>query len=195
MGRLKRTLVLDTSSNWLYICFLENDKVVYEVKSEGLNNHSDNLLPLIEEGLKKLKFEVKDFTRIILGYGPGAYTGLRVSMSVAKMFAWTLNIPLYTMSSLDLLTSGYEEEGLYLIKFKAKKGFIYHKAFRIENQSKQIIAKDMFVSEDYLNSYQYEDIKIITNYDVLVDCLKIKEDELTLVTNIHALEPNYLRDC
>ena len=80
-----RTMVLDTSSNLLYICFLENEKVIYEIKSIGLNNHSDHLLPLIEEGLNKLQLQVKDFDRIILGDGPGAYTGLRVSMSVAKM--------------------------------------------------------------------------------------------------------------
>lgn len=190
-----RTMVLDTSSNLLYICFLENEKVIYEIKSIGLNNHSDHLLPLIEEGLNKLQLQVKDFDRIILGDGPGAYTGLRVSMSVAKMFAWTLNIPLYTISSLDLLTSGYKEEGLYLVKFKAKKGFIYHKAFSIVNQTKKIIASDMFVSEDYIDNYQEENKLIITNDLALVDCLNIKEEELKLVSNIHALEPNYLRDC
>lgn len=190
-----RTMVLDTSSNLLYICFLENEKVIYEIKSIGLNNHSDHLLPLIEEGLNKLQLQVKDFDRIILGDGPGAYTGLRVSMSVAKMFAWTLNIPLYTISSLDLLTSGYKEEGLYLVKFKAKKGFIYHKAFSIVNQTKNIIASDMFVSEDYIDNYQEENKLVITNDLALVDCLNIKEEELKLVSNIHALEPNYLRDC
>lgn len=190
-----RTMVLDTSSNLLYICFLENKKVIYEIKSIGLNNHSDHLLLLIEEGLNKLQLQVKDFDRIILGDGPGAYTGLRVSMSVAKMFAWTLNIPLYTISSLDLLTSGYKEEGLYLVKFKAKKGFIYHKAFSIVNQTKNIIASDMFVSEDYIDNYQEEHKLVITNDLALVDCLNIKEEELKLVSNIHALEPNYLRDC
>lgn len=190
-----RTMVLDTSSNLLYICFLENEKVIYEIKSIGLNNHSDHLLPLIEEGLNKLQLQVKDFDRIILGDGPGAYTGLRVSMSVAKMFAWTLNIPLYTISSLDLLTSGYKEEGLYLVKFKAKKGFIYHKAFSIVNQTKNIIASDMFVGEDYIDNYQEENKLVITNDLALVDCLNIKEEELKLVSNIHVLEPNYLRDC
>ena len=112
-----RSLILDTSTNILYISFVEDKKVIYEIQSKGLNNHSDHLLNLIQEGLEKYQLEVKDFDRIILGDGPGAYTGLRVSMSVAKMFAWTLNIPLYTISSLDLLTSGYKEEGLYLVKF------------------------------------------------------------------------------
>ena len=55
-----RTLVLDTATNLLYISFIEDNKVIYEVNSLGLNNHSDHLLPLIEEGLIKNNLEVKE---------------------------------------------------------------------------------------------------------------------------------------
>ncbi len=190
-----RTLVLDTSSNLLYISFIEDNQVIYEIKSIGLNNHSDYLLNLIEEGLRKYNLQIRDFNRIILGSGPGAYTGLRVSMSVAKMFAWTLNIPLYTISSLDLLTTGYKENGVYLVSFKAKKGYIYHKAYEIINNTKTQITEDMFIEEQYINNYTYENKKIITNDLYCIDCLNINESELQLVSNIHALEPNYLREC
>ena len=189
-----RTLILDTSTNLLYISFIENDNIIYEVKSFGLNNHSDHLLPLIEEGLNKNNLKVKDFDRIILGGGPGAYTGLRVSMSVAKMFAWTLNIPLYSISSLDLLTTGYKENGLYLVKFKAKKGYIYHKAFSICDNNKKIEKEEMFISENYIETYTEENKTIISNDDISIDSLNIKENELTLVSNVHALEPNYMRE-
>lgn len=188
-----RALVLDTSTNLLYISFLENDKVIYEIQSMGLNNHSDHLLPLIEEGLSKCNLQIKDFDKIILGIGPGAYTGLRVSMSVAKMFSWTLNIPLYSISSLDLLSSGYKEDGFYSISLKAKKGFIYHKAFQIINGVKTIITADSFVGEDYIDKYS-EQFKLIKNDNVLVDSLNIKEEEMQLVDNVHSLEPNYLRE-
>ena len=193
-----KTLALDTSTNLLYISFIDNNKVIYEVKSIGLNNHSDYLLDLIEKGLKENNLQVKDFDRILLGKGPGAYTGLRVSMSVAKMFSWTLNIPLYTISSLDLLTSGYKEDGLYLIKFKAKKGFIYHKAYTLENNQKNILTQETFVNDDFIESYEqnkYNKVNIISNDLYNIDILNIKEEEIELVENVHALEPNYLREC
>lgn len=193
-----KTLILDTSTNLLYISFVEDNKVIYEVKSMGLNNHSDHLLDLIKNGLDENNLQVKDFDRIILGKGPGAYTGLRVSMSVAKMFSWTLNIPLYTISSLDLLTSGYEEDALYLIKFKAKKGYIYHKAFVIENKIKKLLTNEMFVNDEFIDTYEknnFKEVNIITNDLYNVDVLKIKDEELQLVDNVHALEPNYLREC
>ena len=82
-------MLLDTSSTILYIAFVKDNKVIYENINEGKNNHSDNLLKLIQKGLKENNLEVKDFDRIVLGKGPGMYTGLRVSMTVAKMFALT----------------------------------------------------------------------------------------------------------
>ena len=193
-----KTLVLDTSTNLLFISFIFDDKVVYEVKSVGLNNHSDYLLDLIQKGLNETNIQVKDFDKIIIGVGPGAYTGLRVSMSVAKMFSWTLNIPLYEISSLDLLTSGYKEDGLYLIKFKAKKGYIYHKAFEINDNAKKIIAEEIFVSDEFIDTYEKDNFKnvfIVSNDLYNIDVLNIKEENIKLVDNVHALEPNYLRDC
>jgi tRNA threonylcarbamoyl adenosine modification protein YeaZ len=193
-----KTLVLDTSTNLLFISFIFDDKVVYEVKSVGLNNHSDYLLDLIQKGLNETNIQVKDFDKIIIGVGPGAYTGLRVSMSVAKMFSWTLNIPLYEISSLDLLTSGYREDGLYLIKFKAKKGYIYHKAFEINDNAKKIITEEIFVSDEFIDTYEKDNFKnvfIVSNDLYNIDVLNIKEENIKLVDNVHALEPNYLRDC
>ena len=193
-----KTLVLDTSTNLLFISFIFDDKVVYEVKSVGLNNHSDYLLDLIQKGLNETNIQVKDFDKIIIGVGPGAYTGLRVSVSVAKMFSWTLNIPLYEISSLDLLTSGYKEDGLYLIKFKAKKGYIYHKAFEINDNAKKIITEEIFVSDEFIDTYEKDNFKnvfIVSNDLYNIDVLNIKEENIKLVENVHALEPNYLRDC
>src|SRR5690554_7473460 len=94
----KRTLVLDTASKYLYFSFLEDEKIIYEQFLEGKNNHSENLLKELEIGLNKLNLTFKDFSEVIVGIGPGSYTGLRVSVTVAKMLAWTLNKKLYAIS-------------------------------------------------------------------------------------------------
>ena len=190
-----KTMFLDTSTNLLYVSFVIDNKVVYEVKSEGLNNHSDYLLKYIEEGLNKLSLQVKDFDNFVVGIGPGAYTGLRVSLAVAKMFAWTLTLPLYTISSLDLLTSGVCQDGEYAICFKAKKDYSYFKTIKIEN-GKKIRSKEEFLSNDEID----EKIDLtkyirITHENMQINVLNVTQDQLTKVENIHALEPNYLRAC
>lgn len=195
-------MLLDTSSTILYIAFVRDKEVIYESINEGKNNHSDNLLKLIQEGLKKNNLEVKDFDKIVLGKGPGMYTGLRVSMTVAKMFSWTLNIPLYTISSIDLLISGYyKKNGIYAVMLKAKKDHSYTKVVRIKNGEITVLRKEEFMNnEEFFSSLREEKIVydyLIDNSNVKINTLEIckhdKKDEQELVTNIHALEPNYLR--
>ena len=196
-------MLLDTSSTILYIAFVKDNKVIYENINEGKNNHSDNLLRLIQKGLKENNLEVKDFDRIVLGKGPGMYTGLRVSMTVAKMFAWTLNIPLYTISSIDLLISGYyKKDGIYAVMLKAKKDHSYTKVVKMEKGKMIVLRKEEFMNnEEFLNKLKVDGIKydyLIDNSNVKINTLEIcneKEngEEQELVTNIHALEPNYLR--
>ena len=189
----KRIMVLDTSSSYLFINFIEDGKIIYEVLSEGKNNHSDNLLKFIEEGLNKLNLKVKDFDAFVCGMGPGMYTGLRVSMTVLKTFAWTLNKDLYVVSSLDLLTSGYfKEDGKYAVMMKAKKDYSYTKMFSVKNGKYSIDRKEEFLSnEDF--SKLTSDYVILDNTKIKIDVLNIEDDMITKVTNIHALEPNYLR--
>lgn len=190
-----RTMIIDTSTQLLIVSFVVDDKIIYEAKQMGSNNHSDHLLEYIKEGLKKANLEVKDFDRIIIGIGPGAYTGLRVSLTVAKMFSWTLNIPLYTISSLDLLTSeALSIDGIYAVMMKAKKGYIYGKVISVKNQELTIIEPETFMEkptfEALISKYDY---KLIDEEHIAYSALNVKDNLLTKVEDVTFLEPNYLR--
>ena len=45
-----KTLIMDTSSNWLLIYFIEDNKILFNVQSVGNNNHSDHLINEITNG-------------------------------------------------------------------------------------------------------------------------------------------------
>ena len=192
MLNYKKIMILDTSSSYLFINFIIDGKVEYEVLSEGKNNHSDNLLNYITDGLKKLNLQVRDFDCIICGKGPGMYTGLRVAMTVAKTFAWTLDIPLYTVSSLDLLTSNYlDKKGKYAVMMKAKKEYSYTKIFEVGEEYKIIKEEEFLSNADFLELNN--EAIILDNTKIDINALKLKDEMFEKVSNIHALEPNYLR--
>lgn len=189
-----KELILDTSSQFLFVNIVIDGLVKYSVMSEGKNNHSDNLLKVIEEGFIQLDLKLSDIDRIVCGYGPGMYTGLRVSLTVAKMFSWTLNIPLYVISSLDLLASGYfDKDGVYSIMIKAKKDHSYTKRICVKDSLVSVIKEEEFMKNEDFIKYTSSDDIIIENSNIKIYYLNIKESDKVLVTNVHALEPNYLR--
>jgi len=187
-----KTLIIDTSSNLLYISFYQDDNEIFNKVFEGNNNHSENLLNFIEDGLKETNLAVIDFDRIIVGVGPGSYTGLRVSLTVAKMFSWTLDIPLYTVSSLDILGSGYfSKDGLYAITSRAKKNHIYGKLIEVKKGIQNVVINDVF-------SEKQEFLNLIKNYNYfLVDSSNYLFDpknlNISLVSELHQLIPNYIQ--
>ena len=193
---MSKIMIMDTSSEYLIVSFLVDDKVVFEYIAKGKNNHSDNLLKEIEIGLNETNLQVEDFDKIICGVGPGAYTGLRVGLTVAKMFTWTLNKDLYVISSLDIMATKYlNTNKVVSIDMKAKKDFVYHKIVKFNNGKIEILDSEAFMSLDDARSHnsKFEIDEFVNNDNINYEALNV--DALSKkVTSIDLLEPNYLRE-
>lgn len=191
-----KVLMFDVSTDYLYVrfydsklkeCFFSKDMISH-------NKHSENLLVVIEEGLKECNFKLSEFDRIIIGNGPGSYTGLRIGMVVGKMLSYTLDIPLYTISSLSFVSSGHLfTDGMYAQVIIAKKLYSYLKVTSVENGKAKVMIDDCFLSDD-------EKEKIVCEYNATIideqNYLINEEyifDNCVVVENIHELVPNYLR--
>ncbi|MDY0063638.1 MAG: tRNA (adenosine(37)-N6)-threonylcarbamoyltransferase complex dimerization subunit type 1 TsaB [Bacilli bacterium] len=191
-----KTLFIDTSTSFLVIAFLNNQEMVYSVKKEGKNNHSDHLLNEIQIGLKAVHLDFKDLDRIIVAIGPGAYTGLRVSLTVAKMLCWTLSIPLYTISSLESLGSGFfHRDGTYILAMHAKKGFVFSSIVRIKNGLKEVLQDEGYLSlaEWQERKNAYPEAVLIHEENADWDISRLDASFFMKQESIHLVEPNYLR--
>lgn len=190
-----KILILDTSSPFLYVGIMDGEKEVYQKVLEGKNNHSEHLMNTIEEGFFISGFGVKELDQIIVGIGPGSYTGLRISLVVAKMFSWTLHIPLYTVSSLEILSSGhFVKDGIYAIANVAKKHYVYAKVVEVKNQALKTIIEEQFILEaEFLASMEQKNNTYVDSKQYLFDGAMIVTLPKTLVEDIHAISPNYLR--
>ncbi len=188
-------LILDTSTDYLYVSVIENGKEKFSEILYGKNNHSENLIGIVTKGLGNLPS--KELDEIIVGIGPGSYTGVRVALTVAKVMAWTINKPLKTVSSLTLVGSGYlNNDGIYAISSIAKKGYVYGKIVEVVNGKLNILLNDSFLScEEFEEEIsKYNDKKIIkVNGENYKFCNEIIEKEASVVEAIHEVVPNYLR--
>ena len=194
---MSKIMIMDTSSEYLIVSFLVDDHKIFEYIAKGKNNHSDNLLKEIEIGLKENNLSVNDFDKIICGVGPGAYTGLRVALTVAKMFAWTLKKPLYTVSSLDIMATKFfgGKEKYIAIDMKAKKDYVYHKIIHCDEGSYQIVDEETFLTVEEANkkNSEYAIDEFINNDNICYDAKNV-EKVSRRVDSIDLLEPNYLRE-
>lgn len=139
------TLVLDTSTKLLYVAVLKNKEEIANKTRIAKKDHASYIPSYVEEVIKKSGIKPKDITKVIIGSGLGSYTGLRVSGSFAKVFAYSLNIKLYSVSSLFLLSSG--ETKPHIAYSDARRNRLYLAGYSKEN----VIIKDGIYDSNILN--------------------------------------------
>ena len=99
-------LALDTSTASMAVALAREGRVLAERGSLSERNHSIRLLPEVESLLSEAGLSPRELAGIAVGHGPGSYTGIRIGVTVAKMMAWSLDVPLYAVSSLEALAYG-----------------------------------------------------------------------------------------
>ena len=96
-------LGIDTSHTPLAVAVVKDDQVLAEYKSSLKITHSIGTMPAIEELLKKADIKPNEIDAIAIANGPGSYTGVRIGVTIGKTLAWTLKIPIVSVSSLQVL--------------------------------------------------------------------------------------------
>lgn len=99
-------LFVDTSTTNLVVAIVIDNKITYFYNENTASNMSVKLMPVIDEALKKSNIEIKEIDKIFACHGPGSFTGIRIGLTFAKTLAWTLNIPVVPISSLEVMASG-----------------------------------------------------------------------------------------
>lgn len=184
-----RQLFLDSATNVLYIAIGNNGNLIEETMRIGKKDHGKYVVDRIDQLLKRRDLSIDDIDAIYVGSGPGSYTGLRVSVMVAKMLAYTKKIDLYEVSSLFFLSSGYEFIKAPMIDARNGNvfGAIYHEEETLLNEGlrktidHQELALNLNAKPIMLDEFHYQiNLKHIMN--------KAKK-----VKDIHGFIPMYLR--
>jgi len=178
-----KTLIMDTSTNYLVVGLINNNKedIVTRI---GKNDNAAYLVNKIDELLKRNNLTIDNIDEIIVGVGPGSYTGVRVSVVVAKTLAYSKNINLKQISSIALLTSGYND--MVYGAIDARRNHFFAGKYL---EGKQIV-KDSYMTTEVLD--QVTNVIILNENTIKLNLNKISENS-KLVEDVFSLEPNYLR--
>jgi tRNA threonylcarbamoyladenosine biosynthesis protein TsaB len=77
--------------------------------------HGETLLPTVAALLDRLKLAPASMAAIVVGTGPGAFTGLRVGIATAKGIAHALGVPIVGVSTADALLAGAPTDAVLLL--------------------------------------------------------------------------------
>jgi tRNA threonylcarbamoyladenosine biosynthesis protein TsaB len=147
-----KILAIDTSNYVLGISLIDQDQVIGEYITNLKTNHSVRVMPAIEYLMKECEIIPADLTKIIVAKGPGSYTGVRIGVTIAKSLAWSLQIPLVGVSSLEVAAAsvGRYFEGGVSPMFDARRGQIYTGLYQFNEGALSVIEKDQLIlSKDW----------------------------------------------
>ncbi|MFC3927291.1 tRNA (adenosine(37)-N6)-threonylcarbamoyltransferase complex dimerization subunit type 1 TsaB [Streptococcus caprae] len=118
-------LSFDTSSQALTVAILRDEQVLADLTLNIKKNHSISLMPSIDFLMGQLGMDPQDLDRIVVAQGPGSYTGLRVAVATAKTLAYSLNISLVGVSSLQAIALNVAFDGLVVPLMDARRNNAY----------------------------------------------------------------------
>jgi len=100
-----RLLALDTSSAAITAAVHDGRSVLADATESGAQAHGELLAPTIERVLRESGVGPRELTHVVVGVGPGPFTGLRVGLVTARVMAEALGIALHGLCSLDALAA------------------------------------------------------------------------------------------
>ncbi|MDE6240999.1 MAG: tRNA (adenosine(37)-N6)-threonylcarbamoyltransferase complex dimerization subunit type 1 TsaB [Anaeroplasmataceae bacterium] len=183
-----KTLIIDSATNVLYTALCFDEKVICESYVPGKHDHASVILVEVEKACSKGNIDLIDIDKVIVGVGPGSYTGVRMGVAVGKMIA-TLEskIKLYEISTLKLMTSGID--GLVLASIDARRGNCF--GCILDTTTNTYIESEALVEKTSLEQNKFD--ASVNENEYKVNPLKVikwaKE-----VAEPRTLVPNYLRE-
>lgn len=93
-------LALDTSGPVGHVAVGRGAVVLARVRLEGRGQHAAHTVSAVEQVLAEGSVDRSEVAGVVVGEGPGSFTGVRVSAATAKGLARGLDVPLWAVSSL-----------------------------------------------------------------------------------------------
>ena len=116
---MSKVLAIDTSSSRSCVAIIEDSKVLYSGFRDGATAHGPSLPALVQEALA-----VSDVDEVVVGMGPGPFTGLRVGIAFAQSFALAREISVRGVCSLDAIAAQVREKD-FIITVDARRKEVY----------------------------------------------------------------------
>ena len=115
------TLAIDTSTSRTSVAMVDQGALLWHSYRDGATSHGHALPAMVEQALSI----VPKIEQVVVGMGPGPYTGLRVGIAFARTFAVARMIPLIGICSLDAIAAIVGEGDEFIVATDARRKEVY----------------------------------------------------------------------
>jgi tRNA threonylcarbamoyl adenosine modification protein YeaZ len=113
------TLAIDTSTSRTSVAVIEDGSILWSGHRDGATEHGPALPSLVQEGIKGFAID-----EVVVGMGPGPFTGLRVGIAFAQSFALARGISVRGVCSLDAIAAQVNEKD-FIVTVDARRKEVY----------------------------------------------------------------------
>ncbi len=168
---MKQPIILhiETSTHVCSVALSEGSTCLFsEINNDGMN-HAALLSVFISQAMEVLKQKNKKLDAVAVSSGPGSYTGLRIGVSTAKGLCYGLDIPMISVSTLEVITkqvlnsSNFDSETLFCPMIDARRMEVYAAIYNTNIELIREISPDIIDENSYQDYLQNKQIVFFGN--------------------------------
>ena len=126
-----KILAIDTSALTATVAILSEDTLLGEISTTTKLTHSQTIMPMIDELLKKVNLDISDIDLFACSEGPGSFTGLRIGIGTIKGLAYGLGKPVVGVSTLEALAHNIAFSDFVIAPIMdARRGQVYNALYK-----------------------------------------------------------------
>lgn len=118
-------LALDTATPAVTVALHDGTSVIASSSQVDARRHGELLLPAVDRVLTEAGLRLDAVTGVVVGVGPGPYTGLRVGLMTADTFGLALGVPVHGLCTLDGLAYATDLDGPFVVATDARRKEVY----------------------------------------------------------------------
>ncbi len=191
---------IDTSSSFLYTAIYQNDQIINKKALNLSKDLSTFTVDEVNKMFQEVHLEPQDIDKIIVVNGPGSFTGIRIGVTLAKIFAFTLHKKITTISSLEAMKESIETDKIIVPIIDARRKCCYAAIYKNDEP----IMKECYLSLENLQA-TLDNLKteyiFVSNDQFSFKTEKYQPDFLRIIRkyqdrkeiNQHLVNPSYLK--
>lgn len=119
-----KLLALDTATPYVVVAAYDGERGFEQVCQTPMK-HGEQVAPLIRRVLQQAGWAPAELTGVVVGVGPGPFTGLRVGLVTARTMGFALGIPVHGICTLDAFALDAEVDGPVTVVTDARRREVY----------------------------------------------------------------------